>query len=147
MEEQRQKQRDEGMNDLFHFVREISSSLGELAARFKLHMDTEEAHYVKTEARLQALEKKLDNVIGDVQSMTVLYKAFPPLDDGTPDISGHYIDHFTRKEEAEGKKKFWENIKEDMLENLVKASIVAIFVLLGLGVLSWLQLHFGITFK
>ncbi len=135
------------MNQLFKQIRFFGSKMEQ-------HMTNEGAQY-------QELNEKIDMITSQialqsaqireqsetVKSMMVLFKAFPEIEDGVPDIHGHrrfHVGLITDEEEASER---WKRIKNDLIQKLVTAIITGAVILIGWGFISWLQATTNIVIK
>lgn len=135
--EQRAQLRDHDLDELFRIVRAMDARQLDLTQRFTLHMNVEEQHYART-------NKELTRLADEVQSLTALHRAFPELDDGTPDLDGHREDHVERRDAARSSSQFWGVIKQDAARYLVMAIMTATLVVFGLGVKGWVEQTFHV---
>ena len=117
--------RDANLNDLFSLVRTVMTDLQLLRLALENHMKTEEESDTALKRELSSLGR--------------LVRAFPKTPTGEPDIEGHHDDHVTRMGEARAARKRWDQIKNIVVEVIVRGVAYGFIIIFLLGVKDWIQ--------
>lgn len=108
--EKRKTARDESLNNLYQMLRglqvSLSKQIADLHGRLDEHMRNEEAG--------------MRRLTDEIEALTALHRAFPQLEDGTPDLHGHRTDHEERMREAEEVRELKRAGKKAVVETVTK---------------------------
>jgi hypothetical protein len=116
--------------EVLSLTRSNQDAMIQLDRRLTAHMNIEERIVKETNDALYKITK-------DVEAVSSLLKAFPKKHDGSIDVEGHLDDHLTRMTQARASKKWWNDLRDDLAANAVKAAIVFILLLIALGAKEW----------
>lgn len=126
MEEERREKptRSHDLNELFGMMRDFGNRLDVLADKLEKHMDEEAEVGKEYTAAINKLASRVGTLAVKVEEVSALHKAFPPDEDGKPDIRGHRRYHDSLIEEDGERGKFWRGIKHKVGEYLVFAALM-----------------------
>lgn len=134
------------MNQMFKLLRFFS-------AKLETHMKDEGAQYKTLDEKLDALSENIQaqglqitaqsKQIGEqsetVNSMMVLFKAFPEDEEGIVDIHGHRHYHTSKIKAYKESEQRWRRIWDDLLQRGITAVVTGTVFLIGYGAFTWLQ--------
>ena len=132
--------KDCDLNDLFRLVNDFGERLTQ-------HMQDEAKQDAQIMNAIAKLDHRLDEIESKVDSLTVLQIAFPENEDGDLDLLGHKKDHVDRRKAYVASETRWKTIKDKWIEKLMDAAILCTFLLLGYGIVGWLQATTNIVVK
>ena len=128
------------LDNLFALIRSFGQGL-------QNHMNDEAIQDQKVLSAIDKLDKRLDSMEEKVDSLMVLQMAFPETEEGIPDIHGHKHDHTTRMKAYQTSTARWNKWKEKWIEKAMDGAILAAMLLLGYGVIGWLQATTNVVVK
>ena len=118
--------------NVFAMINRVDEKINNFDQKLGAHMNDETIQYKR-------LEEKIDRLSDTVESLTVLFDAFPDTEDGSSkDIHGHKHYHVGVMRDRRESQSRWDKIKVDLMSKVLTAVLTGVAVIFALGIHTWL---------
>ena len=132
--------KDCNMSSLFNLVRDFGGRLTQ-------HMQDEAKQDSIVLHELRLIRGDIDKLKDTVDSLTVLQSAFPETPDGDLDLHGHRHYHTAKIKAYNESAHRWHDFKAKWIEKTMDAAVIGAMILIGYGVIGWVQATTNVVVK
>ena len=133
MDDVKASDHDCNLVNVFAMINRVDEKINNFEIKLGAHMSDETLQYKR-------LEEKIDRLSDTVESLTVLFDAFPDTDDGSSkDIHGHKHYHVREMRDRRESQTRWEKIKTEVYSKAITGIVTGVAVLLALGLHTWIK--------
>ncbi len=142
------------MNQLFKQIRFFGSKLeqhmkeeGSQYKELNIKIDTITEQIKFQGHQITAQSKQIREQSETINSMMIIFKAFPETEEGVADIHGHRDDHISRMTSAQESKAWWKHQRDKWAEKAFDGVVIGVVLLIGYGIIGWLQATTNVVVK